>query len=43
MNIGYSYDYSQLQKMMDIINAIDYIQNGNPNKREIQKIINLYA
>lgn len=42
-NIGYDYDRARLQQMIDIVQMIDYIQNGNPSKREIQKIINIYA
>lgn len=42
-NIGYDYNRTRLQQMIDIIQMIDYIQNGNPSKREIQKIINIYA
>lgn len=42
-NIGYDYNRARLQQMIDIVQMIDYIQNGNPSKREIQKIINIYA
>lgn len=42
-NIGYDCNTNRLQQMMDIIQMIDYIQNGNPSKKEIQKIINIYA
>lgn len=42
-NIGYSYNRTRLQQIMDIVQMIDYIQNGNPSKKEIQKIINIYA
>jgi hypothetical protein len=42
-NIGYNYNRASLQQMIDIVQMIDYIQNGNPSKKEIQKIINIYA
>ena len=42
-NIGYDYNKVRIQQMIDIIEMIDYIQNGHPSKREIQKIINIYA
>lgn len=42
-NIGYNYNRARLQQMIDIVQMIDYIQNGNPSKKEIQKIINIYA
>jgi hypothetical protein len=42
-NIGYNYNRVRLQQMIDIVQMIDYIQNGNPSKKEIQKIINIYA
>lgn len=43
MNIGYDYDFDKLQEMLDLVQAIDYIQNGNPNKKEIIKILNYYG
>lgn len=43
MNIGYDYDLDKLQEMLDLVQAIDYIQNGNPNKNEIIKILNYYG
>ncbi len=43
LNIGYEPNIERLQEMMDIVQMIDYIQNGNPSKQEIQKIINIYA
>ena len=42
-NIGYNYNKARLQQMIDIVQMIDYIQNGNPSKKDIQKIINIYA
>lgn len=43
MNIGYDYNLDKLQSMVDLVQAIDYIQNGNPTKKEIIKIINYYG
>lgn len=43
MNIGYDYNLTKLREMVDLVQAIDYIQNGNPTKREIIKIINYYG
>lgn len=43
MNIGYDYNLDNLQKMIDLVQAIDYIQNGNPTRKEIIKIINYYG
>lgn len=43
MNIGYDYNLTKLCEMMDLVQAIDYIQNGNPTKKEIIKIINYYG
>jgi hypothetical protein len=42
LNIGYQYDRLILKQMMDIINAINYINSSNPSKKEIEKIINYY-
>lgn len=42
LNIGYEMSKSRISNMVDIIQAIDYIQNGDPSKREIQKLINIY-
>lgn len=43
MNIGYDYNSGKLQEMVDLVQAIDYIQNGNPTRKEIIKIINYYG
>lgn len=43
MNIGYDYNLNKLQEMVDLVQAIDYIQNGNPTRKEIIKIINYYG
>lgn len=42
LNIGYSHNESVLSEMMDIVNAIDYINHGNPSKADIIKIIKRY-
>lgn len=42
LNIGYSYDLKAIDSMMDIINAIDYIQYGNPSVKEIIEILERY-
>ena len=43
MNIGYDHNLDTLRKMVDLVHAIDYIQNGNPTKKEIIKIISYYG
>ena len=43
MNIGYDYNLSTLQNMIDLVHSIDYIQNGNPSKKEIIKILKYYG
>jgi hypothetical protein len=43
MNIGYDHNLNNLQYMVDLVQAIDYIQNGNPSKKEIIKIIKYYG
>lgn len=43
LNIGYQFDYNAIRLMMDIINTIDYINHGNPSRKEIEKIINYYG
>ena len=43
MNIGYDHNLGKLQEMVDLVQAIDYIQNGNPTRKEIIKIINYYG
>lgn len=42
LNIGYEMSKSRISNMVDIVQAIDYIQNGDPSKKEIQKLINIY-
>ena len=41
LNIGYEMSKSRISNMVDIIQAIDYIQNGDPSKKE-QFLINIY-
>lgn len=43
MNIGYEFNSKKLQEIVDLVQAIDYIQNGNPTKKEIIKIISYYG
>lgn len=43
MNIGYDMNLSNVGKMMDIINAIDYIKKAKPEDSEIIKIIEYYG
>lgn len=42
LNIGYAFNRHTLFKMNEIINAIDYIENGNSTSTEIIKIIQYY-
>lgn len=42
LNIGYEIDKNILQRMYDLINAIDYIENGSPSITDIYKIIAQY-
>lgn len=43
LNIGYNYNPENISKMLDIINAIDYLTHKDLDKQTIQKILNLYA
>lgn len=43
LNIGYDMNISNLNKMMDIVNAIDYIQKAKPDDSEIIKIMQYYG
>lgn len=43
LNIGYEFNKSRLREMMDLVNAIDYIQHSNPDRREIIKIVSYYG
>lgn len=42
LNIGYTIDKQNIQYMLDLINTIDYIENGNPLITEIYKIVAQY-
>lgn len=42
LNIGYTIDKMMIQYMFDLINTIDYIENGSPLLTEINKIIAYY-
>lgn len=42
LNVGYNMNETTLCKMMSLLNAIDYIQYGNPTSTEIVKIIQYY-
>ena len=43
LSIGYSFNQCSLEKMNDIINSIDYIENNQISRSEIIKIINFYG
>lgn len=42
LNIGYILDKEKISQMFDILNVIDYIENGDPTVTEIYKIIAYY-
>lgn len=42
LNIGYEFNTKTLFTMNELVNAIDYIENGNPSSDEIIKIIQYY-
>lgn len=42
LNIGYKFNARTLSAMNELVNAIDYIENGNPSSDEIIKIIQYY-
>ena len=42
LNIGYEFNTKTLFTMNELINAIDYIEHGNPTNNEIIKIIQYY-
>lgn len=42
LTIGYNFNRKNLLKMNDLLNAIDYIENGNPTDSEIVQIIQHY-
>ena len=41
LNIGYEFNARTLSAMNELVNAIDYIENGNPSSDEIIKIMQL--
>jgi hypothetical protein len=43
MNIGYNLNISNVHKMIDIVNAIDYIKRSKPEDSEIIKIVEYYG
>ena len=42
LNIGYEFNTKTLFTMNELVNAIDYIENGNPSSDEIIKIMRYY-
>jgi hypothetical protein len=42
LNIGYEFNARTLSAMNELVNAIDYIENGNPSSDEIIKIMQYY-
>lgn len=42
LNIGYDFNKHNLFTTNELINTIDYIENGNPTNSEIIKIIQYY-
>jgi hypothetical protein len=42
LNIGYEFDRSTLSYMNDLVNAIDFLNNGNPTNTEAITIIRRY-
>lgn len=42
LNIGYSFDKKALCYMNDLINALDYLEFGNPTNRDAITIIKKY-
>lgn len=42
LNIGYEFNARTLSAMNELVNAIDYIENGNPYSDEIIKIMQYY-
>lgn len=42
LNIGYEFNAKTLFTMNELVNAIDYIENGNPSSEEIIKIMQYY-
>jgi hypothetical protein len=42
LKIGNVYNYSRMQHMIDIVNAIDYVKNSKLSRNEIIKILKYY-
>lgn len=42
LNIGYEFNTKTLFTMNELVNAIDYIENGNPSSDETIKVIQYY-
>lgn len=42
LNIGYDFNENNLLEMMNLINAIDYIERSAPSNNEIIKILQYY-
>lgn len=42
LNIGYEFNTKTLFTINELVNAIDYIENGNPSSEEIIKIMQYY-
>lgn len=42
LNIGCEFNTKTLFTMNELVNAIDYIENGNPSSEEIIKIMQYY-
>ena len=42
LNIGYEFNARTLSAMNELVNAIDYIENGNPSSDEIIKVMQYY-
>ena len=42
LNMGYDFNSSNLDKIIDLINAIDYIKRSRPSDDEIIKIVQYY-
>ena len=43
LNIGYEFNTKTLFTMNELVNAIDYIENGNPSSDEIIKIMQYFC
>lgn len=43
LSIGYTFDSEQLCEMMTLIQAIDFIEYGEPTVEELSKLIQYYG